>query len=290
MVRAASRHRQPRHVPARDRRRGAHGARRKDEPCDPQLPRPDLHRDDGDRAADREAGLRRLPSFGRRPPAPGRGAARLDRPAAQPPRAARSRDPFRADRGRRLRGAGTRGRARPHGAEPGGREPVPRPLRLDARNRLRGRSRPRVQPRPGVPSRGAQGRSGQRAHASGQARRDPRRVRAGRDRHPDQRDAPRGGLELAARDRGHAPRADREPPRLPAAHRPDHAHAPAQGGRDRRRLREQGRDAQRPRDLAAQPARRRLLPRGRTRHARAAPPAEPPRATPSSRPRRGSCP
>ena len=115
--------------------------------------------------------------------------------------------------------------------------------------------------------------------AAGQARRDPRRLRARRDRHPDQRDAARRGLELAARDGRHAPRADREPARLPAAHRPDHAHAPAQGGRDRRRLREQGRDAQRPRGLAAQPARRRLLPRGRPRHARAAPPAEPPRAT-----------
>ena len=56
-------------------------------------------------------------------------------------------------------------------------------------------------------------------------------LRAGRDRHPDQRDAARGGLELAARDRRHAPRADREPARLPAADRPDHAHAPAQGGR-----------------------------------------------------------
>ena len=47
----------------------------------------------------------------------------------------------------------------------------------------------------------------------------------------DQRAAARRGLELAARDRLHAPRADRLTPRLPAADRPDHADAPAQGGR-----------------------------------------------------------
>ena len=76
----------------------------------------------------------------------------------------------------------------------------------------------------------------------------------------------------------HAPRADRLAPRLPAADRPDHAHAPAQGGRRRRRLRPEGRDAQRARRLAAQPARRGLLPRGRARHAGAAAPRPAPRA------------
>ena len=85
----------------------------------------------------------------------------------------------------------------------------------------------------------------------------------GETERPDQRHAARRGLELAAGDGRHAPRADRQPPRLPAADRPDHAHAPAQGSRDRRRLRAQGRDAQRARDLAPQPARLRLLPRGR---------------------------
>ncbi len=50
----------------RDRRRGAHCARREDEHGDPQLLRPDLHRHDGDRAADRQAGLRRLPGLDRR--------------------------------------------------------------------------------------------------------------------------------------------------------------------------------------------------------------------------------
>ena len=100
-------------------------------------------------------------------------------------------------------------------------------------------------------------------HAAGEARRDPRRLRARRDRRPDQRDAARRGLELAARDRRHAPRADRVEARLPAADRPDHAHPPAQGGRDRRRLRPEGGDAQRPRRLAA------LAPRRPTSTARA---------------------
>ena len=53
---------QPRHLSARHRRRGTHGARRKDERRDPQLPGPDLHRDDRDRAADREAGLDVFPA------------------------------------------------------------------------------------------------------------------------------------------------------------------------------------------------------------------------------------
>ena len=56
-------------VPLRPLRRGAHGTRREDERRDPRVPRAALHRDDGDRAADREAGLGRLPGLGRRPPA-----------------------------------------------------------------------------------------------------------------------------------------------------------------------------------------------------------------------------
>ena len=63
-------------VPARDLRRGAHGARREDLGGDPQPERADLHRHDGDRGADREAGLRRLPGLGRRPAARRRRAAR----------------------------------------------------------------------------------------------------------------------------------------------------------------------------------------------------------------------
>ena len=75
----------------------------------------------------------------------------------------------------------------------------------------------------------------------------------------------------------HAPRADREPPRLPAADRPDHAHAPAQGGRHRRRLRPEGRRRTTSASSRSTPARRGLLPRGRARHARAAPPLAAPR-------------
>ena len=54
------------------------------------FPEPDLHRHDGDGAADRQAGLGRLPRLGRRPAAPGRRAPRADRAAALPARAARS--------------------------------------------------------------------------------------------------------------------------------------------------------------------------------------------------------
>ena len=94
---------EPRGVPARDLRRGAHGARREDERRDPQLPGAGLHRDDGDRAADREAGLRRLPRLGRRPSARRRRAPRPDRAAPLPARPARRGDQLGADRRRRLR-------------------------------------------------------------------------------------------------------------------------------------------------------------------------------------------
>ena len=144
-------------------------------------------------------------------------------------------------------------------------------------NRLRGRRRPRVQPRPGVPRRRAEGGGRLGPHAARQAGRDARLVRARRDQRPDQRDAARRGLELAARDRLHAPRADRVEARLPAADRPDHADAPAQGGGHRRRLHAEVGHAQRPRRLAPLPARGRLLPRGSARHAGAAPPRPAPR-------------
>ena len=166
---------------------------------------------------------------------------------------------------------------RPPGAEPGRREPLPRPVRLDAGDRLRRRRRPRLQPRAGVPRRRAEGGGGLRAHAARPAGRDARRVRAGRDQRADQRDAAGGGLELAARDRVHAPRADRLAPRLPAADRPHHAHPPAQGGRHRRRLRAEGRDPRRARGLTPLAARLGLLPRGRAGDAGAPPPPARPR-------------
>ena len=223
--------------------------------------------------SDREAGLRRLPGVGRRSPASGRCPARPDRAPSLPPRPPRGGDQLGADRRRRLRRARAGRGPRPPGAEPGGCEPLPRPLRLDAGHRLRSRRRPRLQPRARVPRRRSEGRGGQRPNAARQARGDPRRLRARRDRHPHQRDAARRGLELAPRDCLHAPCTDREPPRLPAAHRPDHADASTEGGRRRRRLHAEGSDAQRARRLAPQPPRRRLLPRGRTRDARASPAA-----------------
>ena len=76
-------------LPARDLRRGPHRPRREDERGDPQLPRTDLHRNDGDRAADREAGLRRLPRLRRRPSARGCDPPRPGRSAPLPARAAR---------------------------------------------------------------------------------------------------------------------------------------------------------------------------------------------------------
>ena len=270
MVRPPRRRPEPRRVPARDLRRGAHGARREDLRRDPLLPGAALHRHDRDRAADREAGLGRLPRLGRRPAAAGRGAPRPDRAAPLPARAAGRRDQLGADRRRRLRPGDPGQDPRPPGAEPGGREPLPRPLRQHAGHRLRGRRRPRLQPGAGVPRRRDQGRGGVRADAAGAARRDAGGVRARRDQRPDQRAAARRGLELAARDGVHAPRTDGVAPRLPAADRSDHAPAPAQGGGDRRRLRPEGRDAHRARRLAALAARRGLLSRRRARHSCAA--------------------
>ena len=176
LVRAPRRLALARGVPARDLRRGAHGARREDERGDPQLPGADLHRHDRDRAADREAGLGRLPRLGRRPAARGRRPARPDRAAALPARPAGRGDQLGADRRRRLRGARPRGRARPRGPEPGRREPLPRALRHDARDRLRGRRRPRLQPRAGVPRRRAEGGGGLAAarRPSSWPRRSPR--------------------------------------------------------------------------------------------------------------------
>ena len=97
-------------LPARDLRRGAHGARREDLGRDPAAcQRADLHRHDRDRGADREAGLRRLPRLGRRPAARRRRPPRADRAAPLPARAAGRGDQLGADRRRRLRGARPRG-------------------------------------------------------------------------------------------------------------------------------------------------------------------------------------
>ena len=277
LVRAPRQRDRTRRIPARDLRRGAHRARREDLDRDPLAERADLHRHDRDGGADREAGLRRLPRLRRRPAADRRSAPRADRPAALPARAAGRGDQPGSDRRRRLRGARAGAGSRPRGPEHGGSDALPRALRRHAGHRLRGRRRPRLQPRDGVPRRRRQGGGRLRPHAAREAGRDPRGVRARRDRRARERDAARRGLELAARDDRHAPRADRLEARLPAADRAHHAHPPAQGGGHRRRLHAEGGDPQRARRLAALAARRRLLPRRRARHPRAAPPHAAPR-------------
>ncbi len=191
---------------------------------------------------------------------------------------ARCRDLVGADRRRRLRPGGAGESARPRADQPGGREPLPRPLLRDAGNRLRRRRRARLQPGAGVPRGRAEGRSGEREDAAAQAGGDAGRLRARRDQRPRERAASRGGMELTARHGLHAPRADGQPPRLPAAHRPRHAHASPQGSRRRRRLRRSGRDAQRPHGHDPLAARLGLLPAGRASHAGAAPPRPAPRA------------
>ena len=288
LVRAARRRDRAARVPARHLRRGTHRARREDVRRDPLARRAGLHRHDRDGGVDREAGLRRLPRFGRRPAAGGCRAARIDRAAPLPPRAAGRGDQPGADRRRRLRGARTRAGPRPRGAQHGRGDALPRAVRRHAGRRLRGRRRARVQPRDRVPRGRHQGRSGLGTHAAGQAGGDPRRLRARRDRRADQRDAARRGLELAARDRDHAPRADGVEARLPAAHRPHHAHPSAQRGGHRRRLHAEGGDAQRTRCLAALAARRGLLPRGRARDACASPADAAARTAAGSRRHRGS--
>jgi hypothetical protein len=130
-------------------------------------------------------------------------------------RPAGCRDQLGADHRRRLRGCPGRG-PRPRGAEhgrgdlyrerfgdtPGSSTPPAWTTRANLATAFRAA---------GVKAEAVSGRT------PPVARRDPRLVRARRDRRADQRDAPRRGLELAARDRRHAPRADRVEARIPAA-------------------------------------------------------------------------
>ena len=91
---------------------------------------------------------------------PGRAARRgLDRAAALPPGAAGGGDQLGAHRRRGLRRRRAREGARPQGAEPGAAS-LYRDRSKTRPDRLRGRRRPRVQPRPGVPCRRPQGRGG----------------------------------------------------------------------------------------------------------------------------------
>ena len=266
----------PHGLSARHLRRGAHRARREDQRRDPKPHRARVYRDDGHRAADREAGLGCVPGLGRRFAARRRGAARPDRTATVPARPACGRDLVGTHRGRRLRPGDPGQGPRPRADQSGRRELLPRSLRQHARHRLRGRGRARLQPGAGVPRRRAQGRGRERPDATAQAGRDPRGLRARRDQHARERTASGRGLELASRDHLHAPGADRKPPCLSAANRPDHANAPAQGSGDRRRLHRSCGDAQRSHDHAPHAARLRFLPPGRAGHTRAAPPGAAP--------------
>ena len=112
---------------------------------------------------------------------------------------------------------------------------------------------------------GPEGAGGLRRDAQARAGADPRPLRARRHRRAGQRAAAGRGLELAARDGLHAPRADRLQAHLPAARRPRDAPPPGQGGRHRRRLRAPGDQARRPGRDAALAAGPRRLPRRRDR-------------------------
>ena len=139
--------------------------------------------------------------------------------------------------GRRLRSARAGGGTRPRGAQHGRCDALSRSLRPPCGHRLRGGRGSRrargcsdARCRPARPLR-------QRPHAAARARCDACRLRARRHQRACQRPAAGGGLERAARHDLHAPGSDRQPSRLPAAHRPRHAAASSQGSRRRRRLR-----------------------------------------------------
>ena len=261
----------PRRLRGRALRRGAHRARRAHEREHPQVLEADLHRHDGDGPAAAEARRRRLPRRDRRLPALGRRAPRRRRAAALPARAAGRLAAQRARRRRRLRPGPAGRRARPRGAQHGSGGLLRRPLRRPRGDHLRRRGRARRERRAGAARRRRQGEVGLGQNAPARAGRDARGLRARRDERARERPAAGRGLERAARDDLHAPRADREPPGLPAARRPRDAAAPPQGGRRRRRLRRSRRAALRSHGDAAQPARRRRVPARRPRHA--APPA-----------------
>ena len=169
LVRAPRRLDLAKRLPARHLRRGAHGARREDQRRDPQLHRADLHRHDRHRAADRQAGLRRLPRLGRRPSPRRRGAARPDRARCAPCacRLRRPSPPFPSSAATTTRRSSPRSSTRTIFNQAAASLYRDR-FDADAGHRLRGRGRPRLQPRAGVPSRGPQGGGRQRPHPAGE--------------------------------------------------------------------------------------------------------------------------
>ena len=251
--------------------------------------RPDLHRHDGHGRADRPPRHRPLPDadVALRPRA-GR-PARRHRPAALRAHPARPGGPD--DRqgavaprrgGHRVRPGDAGPAARSAAVQPGRGGPLQDALQRRARRGLRRRRAPRLQRRPGVPRPGDEGAGRVGRDAQARAGPDPGPLRARRHRRAGQRAAAGRGLELAARDRLHAPGADGLPAHLPAARRPRHPPPSGQGGGHRRRLRPSGDQARRPGGDVAFPAGSRRLsrrgdrgrpgaPRPRTPAARRAP-------------------
>ena len=266
-------------------RRGAHRARREDERGDPPVDRPGVHRHDGHRRADRPPRHRPLPDADLAlRPRPGR-PPRRDRAAAlraHPARRGGALDRERAAAPRRggpgLR-PGRAGRAaRPDAVQPGRRRPLQDALQGPARRRLLRRRAARAQRGQGLPGRGHEGQGGVGRDAQARAGPHPRRLRARRGRRARERAAAGRGLELAARHRLHAPRADGVEAHLPAARGPrDPPHA-GQGGRHRRGLRPPGHAERRPGRDPALAARPRRLPRRRDRRRPGAPRPRPPAA------------
>ena len=266
-----------------DLRRGTHRARREDQRLHPQLDRPGVHRHDRDRRPDRPPRRRPLPhpDLTLRPRA-GRSPRRDRAPALHPhppgPRGEDDRQRAAAPRRGRsgLRPGGAGGTARPGAVQRRRGRPLPVALPARARRRLHRRRPACEQRRQGVPESGHQRAGGLRRDAEARADRDPGRLRARRGRRALQRDAARRGLELAAGDDLHAPRADRLAARLPAARRARHPPQPGQGSGAGDRLRPPGDHPRRDGDLPAQPARPRRLPRRRDRRRPGAPRARAP--------------
>ena len=266
-------------LPARHLRRGAHGPRREDEHCHPPLRRADLHRHDRDGAADREAGLGRLPGLGRRPP-----ARATPRAAGSSRRCAAcgSRRPRRSRRCRSSAATTTR-RSWPASSTTRSSTRRPRASTATASTRRRGSS---TRPASSTPT------TSRASSAPRDSRRRPSAARHRRSSSPRRSPPTSAARSTSSSTRmllaegWNSPRATVCMHLAPTASRRvyqqrigrDHAHASAQGGRRRRRLRPRRGDAQRAHDHAPLPARRGLLPPWRARHPGAAQARSAPRA------------
>ena len=231
-----------------------------------------VRRHDGHRRADRAPRDRPLPhpDLALRP-RPGR-APRRDRAAAlraHPAGRGRALDRERAATARRggpgLRPGGAGRAARPDAVQPGGRRPLQDPLPRPPGVVYSAGVRHAHNVAEAFRDAGHQGEGGLGRDAQARADAHPRGLRARRDRRARERPAARRGLELTARDRLHAPRADGLQAHLPAARRPRHAAHAGQGGGHRRGLRPPRHAERRPGGDAALAARPRRLSRRRDR-------------------------